>query len=280
MSGNTDQPNDVGQGGVDIFHLALQAADIGLWRWDLSTGAVQFTPAAAVLLGGSLVRPLDYAGFIAALHADDRAVAERVLRHSVVAKGDRFDFEVRAAATGRRLRVRGQAFSGEDHADEVAGVLIHVGPHLAVDGPTGRLAAIVTSSDDAIIGEDLNGMITDWNRGAEVIMGYTAAEAIGKSLSMLFPRGQEDEMARLLERIKSGERIEHFETRRRRKDGTIIDLSLTMSPVWDDTGRLVGASKVARDITATKRAQAELEAREAHLRSVLELDSGCDDRDR
>jgi two-component system sensor kinase FixL len=270
MSGNTDQPTDVGQGGVDIFHLALQAADIGLWRWDLSTGTVQLTPTAAVLLGCSLVRPLDYAGFIASLHTDDRPVAERVLQNSVVSGGDRFDFEARAVATGRRLRVRGQAVFGVNHAGEVAGVLIHIGPHATVDGPTGRLAAIVTSSDDAIIGEDLNGMITDWNRGAEVIMGYTAAEAIGKSLSMLFPRGQEDEMARLLERIKAGERIEHFETRRRRKDGTIIDLSLTMSPVWDDAGRLVGASKVARDITATKRAQAELEAREAHLRSVLD----------
>ena len=73
-----------------------------------------------------------------------------------------------------------------------------------------------------------------------------------------------------MERIKAGERIEHFETHRRRKDGAIIDVSLTISPVWDDAGRLVGASKVARDITATKRAQAEVEAREAHLRSVLD----------
>ena len=222
-----------------------------------------------MLLGCSPVDPLDYAGFIASLHPDDRPVAERVLRTSVV-EGDRFDFEARVAATGRRLRVRGQAIFGADHAEEVAGSLMPVGARPTVDGPTGRLAAIVTSSDDAIIGEDLSGTITDWNRGAEVIMGYTAAEAIGQPLSMLLPKGQEDEMARLLERIKAGERIEHFETRRRRKDGTIIDLSLTMSPVWDDEGRLVGASKVARDITAAKRAQAELEAREAHLRSVLD----------
>ena len=115
--------------------------------------------------------------------------------------------------TGRRFRVRGQAFAGENHAGEVAGILIQVGPRSAVEGPIGRLAAIVTSSDDAIIGEDLDGIITDWNRGAEVILGYTAGEAIGRPLSILFPRGQEDEMAGLLERIKAGERIEHFETR-------------------------------------------------------------------
>ena len=204
MSGNTDQPTDVGQSGVDVFHLALQAADIGLWRWDLSTGAVQLTPDAAVLLGWSLVRPLDYAGFIAALHPDDRPVAERVLRNSVAAGGDRFDFEVRAAATGRRLRVRGQAFSGEDHAGEVAGILIRRRPaprHRRADRPAGRHRDVLGRRDHR------RGPRRDRHRlepGAEVIMGYTAAEAIGKSLSMLLPRGQEDEMARLLERIKVG----------------------------------------------------------------------------
>ena len=270
MTGNTDQPSDAVQVGIDPFRLALQAADIGLWRWDLHTGVVELSPTAGVLLGFSPVQPLDYAGFIASIHADDRPVAERALRNSVVAGAVRFDFEARAAMTGRRFRVRGQAFAGENHAGEVAGILIQVGPRSAVEGSIGRLAAIVTSSDDAIIGEDLDGIITDWNRGAEVILGYTAGEAIGRPLSILFPRGQEDEMAGLLERIKAGERIEHFETHRRRKDGAIIDVSLTISPVWDDAGRLVGASKVARDITATKRAQAELEAREAHLRSVLD----------
>ncbi len=277
MSGNSNQPTDVGS--VDTFHLTLQAADIGLWRWDLHTGRVELSPTAGSLLGFSVVQRLDYTGFIASIHPDDRPFAERAL-HSVVAEAGRFDFEARAATTGRRFRVRGQGFADGDHAGEVAGILIDVGPRPAVEGPIGRLAAIVASSDDAIIGEDLDGIITDWNRGAEVILGYTAAEAIGRPLSMLSPSGQEDEMAGLLERIKAGERIEHFETRRRRKDGAIIDVSLTTSPVWDDAGRLVGASKVARDITATKRAQAELEAREAHLRSVLELDTGCDDRDR
>ncbi len=162
----------------------------------------------------------------------------------------------------------------------MAGILIDARRQSTVDGATSRLAAIVASSDDAIIGETLDGIMTDWNSGAEAILGYTAEEAIGRPLSMLLPPGLEDEMARMLERIKAGERIEHFETLRRRKDGTIIDVSITISPVWDDAGRLVGASKVARDITAAKRAQAELEAREAHLQSVLELDPGRHDRDR
>src|SRR5271170_7844350 len=188
MTGNTDQPNDTVQAGIDTFHLALQAADIGLWRWDLRTGVVELSPTGGVLLGFSTVQRLDYTGFVASIHPDDRPIAERALRNSVVSEAGRFDFEARAAATGRRFRVRGQGFADENHAGEVAGILIHVGPRPTVEGPIGRLAAIVTSSDDAIIGEDLDGIITDWNRGAEVILGYTAAEAIGKSLSMLFPR--------------------------------------------------------------------------------------------
>jgi len=134
-----------------------------------------------------------------------------------------------------------------------------------------RLAAIVSSSDDAIIGMTPDGMVTDWNRGAENIFGYTAEEMIGRSIMPLLPHGREaEEEEQILARIRRGEKIDHFETRRRRKDGTIIDVSVTVSPVYDESGRLVGASKVSRDITAAKRAQDALLEREAHLQSVLD----------
>ena len=113
-------------------------------------------------------------------------------------------------------------------------------------------------------------MVTDWNHGAEVIFGYSAAEMIGRSIAVLLPQGHENEEPAILERIRRGERVEHFETQRRRKDGGIIDVSLTVSPLSDGSGRLIGASKVARDITATRRAQTELAEREAHLQSVLD----------
>jgi two-component system sensor kinase FixL len=267
MTADNDQSTDGLLGVPGDFRRALQAADIGLWHWDLGTGAVGLSPRAVALLGCSREQPLDYAGFIASISLDDRAAAERVLRNSIAEAG-RFDFYAHAVATGRRLRVRGQAFVGENDPAEVAGMLIDAGRR--TDGTASRLAAIVASSDDAIIGETLDGIMTDWNGGAEAILGYSAEEAIGRPLSILLPPGQEDEMARMLERIKAGERIEHFETRRRRKDGAIIDVSLTISPVWDDVGRLIGASKVARDITATKRAHAEREEHAAHLRSVLD----------
>ena len=129
---------------------------------------------------------------------------------------------------------------------------------------------MVTSSDDAIIGEAADGSVTDWNRGAEALYGYSAADIIGRPISALVPPGHEDDTMQILERISHGERVEHHETRRRRKNGDIIDVSLTASPLWDSTGRLIGASVVARDITEAKRAQLALEEREAHLRSVLE----------
>jgi two-component system sensor kinase FixL len=104
----------------------------------------------------------------------------------------------------------------------------------------------------------LSGIITDWNRGAEFIFGYTAGEVIGQPISVLLPPDHEDETVNILDKIKRGERVEHYETRRRRKDGTIIDVSITVSPVWDDAGKLFAASKVARDVTASKQSQAVL----------------------
>ncbi|HEX3576573.1 MAG TPA: PAS domain S-box protein [Rhodopila sp.] len=266
MTIQSDQPFEAFPGALESFGDALEAADIGLWRWDPATGAVHLSRCAAMLLGRAGKQTLDYADFLGLIYDDDRAAAVGALQASIAATG-RFDFDVRAAATGRWLRARGQAFGD---AAGVAGALIDAGRRTAAEATTSRLAAIVTSSDDAIIGETLDGIITDWNRGAEAIFGYTAAEAIGQPLSILLPVGEDDEMIRMMEMIRAGARLDHYETRRLRKDGSVIDVSLTISPVWDDSGRLVGASKVARDITDAKRAQAELEAREAHLRSVLD----------
>ena len=112
-----------------------------------------------------------------------------------------------------------------------------------------QLAAIVESSNDAIIGKNLDGIVTSWNQGAERIFGYLAEEIIGKPISRIIPADRLNEETVILERIGKGERVEHFETMRQRKDGTIIDVSLTISPIRNSAGRIIGASKVARDIT-------------------------------
>lgn len=115
------------------------------------------------------------------------------------------------------------------------------------------LASIVESSDDAIIGKTLEGVITSWNRGAERIFGYSASEAVGQPVTILIPRPLWDEEALILERLARGERIEHFETTRVAKDGTVVDISLTISPIRDATGQIIGISKIARDISSAKR---------------------------
>jgi len=117
---------------------------------------------------------------------------------------------------------------------------------------TQRLAAIVQSSDDAIISKDLNGTIATWNAGAERMFGYSEEEAVGQPITMLFPPEHIDEEPGILEQIRKGRRIDHYETKRMRKDGSILDLSLTISPIFDENGVVIGASKIARDISVRK----------------------------
>ena len=131
------------------------------------------------------------------------------------------------------------------------------------------LASIVESSDDAIVSKDLDGVITSWNRGAERIFGYMADEAVGQPITIVIPLDRHDEERTILTRIRRGERIDHFETIRQRKHGSLISVSITVSPVRDAEGKIVGASKIARDITEQKRNQEKISAlaREAEHRS-------------
>lgn len=135
-----------------------------------------------------------------------------------------------------------------------------------------RLAAIVESSDDAIISKSLEGIIQSWNRGAQRIFGYTPEEVIGKHISVLAPPDRVDEIPQILARIARGERVENYKTNRRTKDGRVLTVSLTVSPILDASGAIVGASKIARDITELERHRKALEdANAALLRSNLDL---------
>ena len=136
-------------------------------------------------------------------------------------------------------------------------VALHAPPIGSPEEAQALLAAIITSSDDAIVSKDLHGIVRSWNQSAERIFGYTAEEIVGKSITILFPPDRLDEEPKILERLKRGERVDHFETIRVRKDGTHIAISVTISPIHDRDGKVIGASKVARDITHN----AEIESR-------------------
>jgi PAS domain S-box-containing protein len=132
------------------------------------------------------------------------------------------------------------------------------------------LASIVDSSDDAIVAKTLNGVITSWNRGAEQVYGYTAEEVVGKPISVVTSPDRPNEMDEILARIRRGERVEHYETKRLRKDKKAIAISLTVSPICDNTGKLIGISSIARDITERRQADEQLRSASLYARSLIE----------
>ncbi len=179
-----------------------------------------------------------------------RAVAEARAIHGTevlveAPQGERIPFLSYASPlTGADGAVRG-----------AVNILIDVSDRELADEGLQRLAAIVASSDDAIISKDLNGIILSWNASAERIFGYSAAEAIGAPVTILIPEDRRDEEPFILEKIRSGRRVEHYETVRRCKEGRMINVSLTVSPIKDSRGQIIGASNISRDITDRRRAQ-------------------------
>lgn len=174
-------------------------------------------------------------------------------------QGERFHMETRAAplrhSDGTTVQLGVTRVVTDHRRDERAALL---------------LGAIVDSSDDAIISKDLNGIITSWNISAERLFGYTAEEAVGKPVTILIPEDRLDEEPQILSRLKRGERVDHFETIRRRKDGRLLHISLTISPVLDRQGNIIGVSKIARDITERKYAQAALLASEGRFQQLAD----------
>jgi len=161
-------------------------------------------------------------------------------------------------ATGSRLTVSTRWIVERDEYGNVLSVLESnrdISETQRAQVAQNRLAAIVESSDDAIISKDLSGIISTWNKAAERMFGYTANEAIGQHITLIIPLDRMDEESNILTRIGRGERIDHFETVRRTKDGTLIDIAVTISPIKDATGRVIGASKVGRDVTLMKKSE-------------------------
>ncbi len=192
-----------------------------------------------------------------------------------------------SARAGEEARIEGIQSGADDYLVKpfsARELLARVGSHIALAkirrdaddlkrkmrSDAELLASIVASSDDAIISKDLNGTITSWNKSAERTYGYTAEEAIGKNIMLIIPTDRRDEETRILARLREGERIDHFQTVRARKDGTTLDVSLTISPIRDEAGRVIGASKVARDVTVEKRIHQALRESEERYRRLAE----------
>ncbi len=241
---------------------ALQAAGmIGTFDTDLRTDTVYSDARFATMFSldpqkGESGAPL--ADYLAAIHPDDVERVSEAIQQAIVT-GEKCILEYRVVShdgTIHWLEVHGQCLYDEAGKPwRMPGVAVDISDRKQAELASARLAAIVESSDDAIVSKNLDGIITSWNIGAERLFGYSAHEVVGKPITILIPEDRLDEELDILARLRRGERVEHFETVRRRNDGSLADFSLTISPIRNSDGRIIGASKIARDITERKAAE-------------------------
>ena len=254
------------------LQLALSAGQLGDWSWDAQTDLVTFGPETARIFGLRPGERLTWTRMREQLHPEDREPARLAVEAAVAHRSD-YEIEYRllrgekytwVAARGRNT------YSAAGNITGMIGVVHDITETKSSQEVFSRLAAVVESSDDAIISMSLDTTIITWNLGAERIFGYTAAEAIGQSVSMLIPPHSDDEEPVILRRLLEGERIDHYETIRMHKDGRLLNVSLTVSPIYDGAGTIVGVSKISRDFTERKRVEGELRYAQEELRRHAE----------
>ncbi|MCU1301678.1 MAG: hypothetical protein JWQ87_1962 [Candidatus Sulfotelmatobacter sp.] len=207
-------------------------------------------------------------------HAEDRARWQGVIDRAIAEKSH-YEVEFRILlpdATTKYIHTVGHpVLNASGDLVEFVGSSTDITERKRAEQATRLLAAIVESSHDAIVSKSLNGVITSWNKGAERMFGYAAEEAVGQNITLIIPPERHYEERTIVDQLTRGERVDHFETVRRRKDGSLLDVSLTISPMKDASGRVVGASKLARDITERKRAEEALRQAQTDLAHASRL---------
>jgi PAS domain S-box-containing protein len=259
--------------GAERLQLALAAGALGDWSWDAKTDLFFVGERAAEILGLSVMSPVTRAQIQERMSRQDREQVNVAFQEALATRSD-YNVEFRIELSGGKHRwvaARGRGL----YADSglvlgMTGVAQDISERKQAEEIRSLLAEVVASSDDAIISKTLDGIITSWNRGAQRMFGYAADEVIGQSITLLIPPDNLDEEPGILQRLRRGERIEHYETIRRRKDGTLLNVSLSVSPMRDIKGTIVGASKIARDVTHRKRAEQAIRASEVRFRLMAD----------
>ncbi len=254
--------------GKEMLDQALRAAKMGYWSWEVPSGRVHWSENLERIHGlppGSFGATLS--SFLDRIHPED---APRMKEAIERAARDGADFDLDYRVPGRDGGVewvngQGHPVRARRHVVRVTGLATNVTGRREAEEARRYLAAIVASSEDPIISKDLTGRILSWNAAAERLFGYRAHEVVGRSIELLMPPDRTEDFRGVIERIARGERVEHYETRRRRKDGSLVEVALTVSPVRDETGRIVAASKIARDLTAWR----EIERERQRTRELL-----------
>ncbi len=255
------------------LRLAAEAAKAGLWTLEPISGQIWATDETKAQLGLGPAGDLDLKRFLALVHPDDREPVQSVIGDAIQSGEERsIQYRIiRPDGAVRWISSHGRRSSGLLQKPQLMGVSVDVTEQRKTEETLHRHSAIVRSSNDAILSIDLQGVVSDWNAAAELIYGYAKGEVVGKHIGFLAPPELRGEQNTLLRRLAAGEHIQHLETVRLRKDGTRVDVSLTISPIKDREGRIVGASTTARDISHAKRNQGELQESYAEIKRLKEL---------
>jgi len=257
------------------LRMLVASTKLGTWEYNPITGDLHWSDECKKIYGALPDQTINFEVFVDQIHPDDKIWVESEIATAMSPGSDgNYDITYRIRRFDkdefRWIRAQGKVFKNDDgQPARFIGTVLDMTDAMEANKKSATLAAIIASSDDAIVSKTLESIVTSWNGAAERIFGYTASEMIGKSIVILIPHDRQDEEPLILERLKSGERVEHFETKRITKYGQLIDVSLTISPIKDDKGRIIGLSKIARDVTDKKNAEQLLQKREEHFRLAL-----------
>ena len=260
------------------FRLVAKAAQDLMWDWDLATGEIIWAGTTEPYFELAPERMTDlqmsqYRIWAERVHPDDLPAAEAASRAAIAGGAESWQHEYRfRRADGSYANVLERAFISRDTAGRALhaiGAMADISGRKTAERAATRLATIVATSSDAIIAKTLDGTVIGWNAAAVRVFGYSEQEIVGKSIFLLIPEELHDSERDILDRIRRGERVDFEDTVRIRKDGTRINIALTVSPVWDSSGVVVGASSIKRDITERKRAEEELGRREERYRALV-----------
>lgn len=241
-----------------LLRFAQECANSGIWEWDLKTQTLTWSDQCYKLHGLSPDSEMSFERWLSLVHEDDRANIEETIA-ARIEDGDELRIEFRCLHPERGIiwiTGIGRTILGIDgRPQRMGGIALDITQQKLGLEDRAWLSAIVDSTSDAIISESMDGIITSWNEAAKAMYGYDREEVMGKSVTILSPEELFDETIRLVQAVRRGEKIHNFETMRRRKDGSVLWASLSISPVYDACGNIIGISKIARDVTERKKAE-------------------------
>lgn len=238
--------------------IAIESTNLGTWEWDPKTNILIWSEECRNVFGYPAAEQITFDEFSEMIYPEDRSNVLQAMHESIESGNSEthhLTYRIYRLDNNEMRWIKVQwrrSFKTDRYASLLIGTTLDITDVKYAEEKSAKLAAIVNSSNDAVISKTLNGIITSWNDSAERTFGYSAAEIIGQPILKLIPPDRQEEEVQILSRLSKGERVNHFETRRITKSGKTIDVSLTISPVKDTDGKIIGLSKIARDITERK----------------------------